>query len=83
MNDLARRFRLLGWVFLAVAVNVVGIGIGALWMKAGPAALAMLTSPSNALIWLTSALTFAPAIGSFYAARLMRRRAEAQSSSQG
>jgi polyferredoxin len=75
MNDPAKTFRKLGWVFLAIALNIVGIGIGALWMKVGPAALPLLLDPSNAFIWLTTALTFAPALGSFYAARLFRRRA--------
>lgn len=79
MNDLARVFRVLGWVFLAIAVNIVLIGVGALWMKVGPAAIELLLDPSNAVIWLTTALTFAPAIGSFYAARLMRRRQESAS----
>ncbi len=74
MSDLARVFRILGWVFLAVALNIVLIGIGALWMKIGPDAIDLLLDPSNAVIWLTTALTFAPAIGSFYAARLIRRR---------
>ena len=74
MSDLVRVFRTLGWVFLAIAVNIVLIGVGALWMKVGPAAIDLLLDPANAVIWLTTALTFAPAVGSFYAARLMRRR---------
>lgn len=74
MSDLPRFFRRLGWVFLAVALNIVLIGVGALWMKIGPAAIGVLLDPGNAVIWLTKALTFAPAIGSFYAARLFRRR---------
>lgn len=77
MDDLPRVLRTLGWVFLAIAVNIVIIGVGALWMKIGPAAIDLLLDPSNAMIWLTTALTFAPAIGSFYAARLMRRRQSA------
>ncbi len=74
MNDLPRVFRMLGWVFLAVAINIVLIGVGVLWMKVGPAAVGLLLDPANAVIWLTTALTFAPAVGSFYAARLLRRR---------
>ncbi|AUB79035.1 MULTISPECIES: hypothetical protein [Spiribacter] len=74
MNDLPRLLRTLGWVFLALALNIVVIGIGALWMKIGPATIGLLLDPGNAVIWLTTALTFAPAVGSFYAARLMRRR---------
>lgn len=74
MSDLPRLFRTLGWVFLAIALNIVLIGVGALWMKIGPAAIDLLLDPGNAVIWLTTALTFAPAVGSFYAARLMRRR---------
>ncbi|MDR9433528.1 MAG: hypothetical protein RI539_05595 [Spiribacter sp.] len=77
MNDPVKTFRRLGWVFLAIALNIVGIGIGALWMKVGPAALSMLMDPANAFIWLTTALTFAPAIGSFYASRLFARRQKA------
>ncbi len=74
MNDLARVFRILGWVFLAIAVNIVGIGIGALWMKIGPETINLLLDPSNAVIWLTTLLTFTPAVGSFYASWLIRRR---------
>ena len=74
MSDLATIFKKLGWIFVAIALNVVLIGIGALWMKVGPDAIALLLDPSNAMIWLTTALTFAPAIGSFYGARLIRRR---------
>ncbi|GEM_PF-929541 len=74
MNDLPRVLRTLGWVFLALALNIVLISVGALWMKIGPATIGLLLDPGNAVIWLTTALTFAPAIGSFYAARLMRRR---------
>ncbi|MEX0383690.1 hypothetical protein [Spiribacter pallidus] len=74
MGDLPKVFRILGWVFLALAVNIVGISVGALWMKLGPATVDLLLDPANATIWLTTALTFVPAIGSFYAAYLLRRR---------
>ena len=74
MDDLPRVLRTLGWVFLAIAVNIVIIGVGALWMKIGPAAIDLLLDPSNAMIWLTTALTFAPGLRSFYAPPLMRRR---------
>lgn len=74
MTDLVRVFRRLGWIFLAIAINIVVIGVGALWLEAGQAGIDALFAPSNAWIWLTTALTFAPAVGSFYAAWLFNRR---------
>jgi len=74
MTDLVRVFRRLGWIFLAIAINIVVIGVGALWLEAGQAGIEALFAPSNAWIWLTTALTFAPAVGSFYAAWLFNRR---------
>lgn len=66
--------RRLGWIFLAVAVNIVGIGTGALYMTAGMAGVSALFNPSNARMWVAILATFAPAIASFYTAHLLRRR---------
>ncbi|MRH78951.1 hypothetical protein GH984_09590 [Spiribacter sp. C176] len=74
MTDLGRIFRRVGWIFLAIAVNIVVIGVGALWLEAGQAGIEALFDPANAWIWLTTALTFAPAVGSFYASWLFNRR---------
>lgn len=74
MNEPARFQQKLGWIFLAIALNVVVIGTGALWMTAGIAGLRALVQPSNAWIWIAILATFAPAIASFYTAWLLRRR---------
>ncbi len=66
--------RRLGWIFLAVAINIVVIGTGALYMTAGLPGVMVLFDPSNVWIWLAILATFAPAIASFYTAYLLRRR---------
>lgn len=74
MDPMIRTLRIVGWVFLAIAVNVVAWGVGTLWMEAGPAGVQALLDPANAMVWFTTLLTFAPAVASFYAAYLLRRR---------
>ena len=74
MKSAVQLQRRLGWIFLAIAVNIVVIGTGALWMTAGLAGLMALFQPSNLWIWIAILATFAPAIASFYTAHLLRRR---------
>ncbi|PWG62490.1 hypothetical protein [Sediminicurvatus halobius] len=74
MDPMIRTLRIVGWVFLAIAVNVVAWGVGTLWLEAGPAGIQALLDPANAVVWITTLLTFAPAVASFYAAYLLKRR---------
>ena len=74
MTSLVAAQRKLGWIFLAVAINVVVIGTGALYMTAGTRGVMALLDPANAWVWIAILITFAPAVASFYTAYLLRRR---------
>ena len=63
MKFLATLCKVLGYVWLTIAVIVIFIGIVGVWMKEGFSGVQQLLNPFNIANWLITVITFAPGIG--------------------
>lgn len=63
MKFLSILFKVLGYIWLVLAVIIILIGIGAVWMKQGFSAVQEILSPFNFANWILTLLTIAPGIG--------------------
>ena len=58
----------LGYVWLVLAVLLILVGIGGVWMKEGFGGVMTLLSPFNFANWFVTALTVAPGIAALVCA---------------
>jgi hypothetical protein len=57
-----KALRVFGYVWLVLAIILILVGIGGVWMKEGFGGVKELLSPFNFANWFVTALTLAPGI---------------------